>query len=136
MSTKYLLFQLPTEWETLVAVVELTPKERENLRKRMDLAESLKEDALAWLQYFDHVDVFEYSDAVEQWIAERDLLDIFEQELKVVCEKEPDYVGWETARVDVSSVHLDGNCCFWEVRLKHADHSLETMPIYRKDLED
>lgn len=136
MSTKYLICQLSNEFESFVAVVELDPEYRAVLRDRMDLAASLKDKDLAWLQFFDSVEVYENSDQVEEWITENADIDFFEQELKVFCDTKPDYVGWERARVDVSYVQLDDRHCFWEVRLKHADFSLETQPIYREDLED
>ena len=132
--TKCLLFQLSNEWESFVAVVDLTGARRDVLLKRMELADSLQEQALAWLQYFDHVDLYENSEAVEKWITDHADVEAFEEKHVAFCTEEPECVGWARARVDCSYVTIDGRHCFWEVRPKHADYTLETTSIRRDEL--
>ena len=131
---RWVLLHLTSEWETFVGVVDLKKKQREELLERMDLAKALEKKSLAWMQWYDNVDVYEDSEAVEKWIDDHADLEAFSGNL-VVVDAEPDCSTWSVARVDCGYANVDGSYCFWQVRLKHADHTLESGCLYRGDIE-
>lgn len=130
---KYLIFNVNTEADSMVAVVECSPKSVELIRKRMSLAAKVKEadDDLAWIEFYDSVDVFYRTEAVEEWLAENEGIEDLDTQLYVRTDKDPDF--GDRVRTDLAYMVVDERSCFWMIRLKHSDERCETEALFDRD---
>lgn len=137
MSTKYLICDVSNEYESAVAVIEVTAERLAELRARIQLAARLKkeDEGFAWLQFFDGVDCYETDEDIRDWIGKNADQDVWEEDLQVVTEVCPDFGSSSTVRVDLTLLNVDEKSCFWEIHPKHATESFTTQMAPLNDLE-
>ena len=130
---KYLIFNVNTEADSLVAVIDCTPERVELIKKRMTLAAKMKESDgdLAWLEFYDSVEVYERNEDVEAWLAENEDIEDLDTQLYVRTDKEPDF--GDRLRMELSYMVVDERSCFWTIRIKHMDERCETEALFDRD---
>jgi hypothetical protein len=134
-TTKYLIFDASTEWDSFIGVVECTPEYLALIKKRMALAVKAKEgdSDFAWMRFYDNADLYEGSPATDAWIEENSPED-FVFDRMMVTETKPEFGDDARVRVNMAYVEVDENSCFWEIVPKHSDQVCESQ-VVRSDME-
>jgi hypothetical protein len=132
---KYLIFNASTEYESFVAIVEWSPEYITLLRKRMAAATKLRQelDGLAWMEFYDYVDLYERTTEIDEWIEANAEAETWEGRMWVMTDKTPEFDDTSRVRVDASYASVDENSCYWKVRPKHSDIECETQMVRADD---
>lgn len=134
--TKFLIFPISTELDSLVAVMECDAELLELIRKRMALSTKIQEldSELAWLEFYHGVDLYERNDTLEAWLAEHADVDDLDVHHWVLADNEPDLGDASPQRKTTSYMVVDDRSCFWNINLKYSDVTCETAAVFDRDL--
>lgn len=135
--TKYLIFDVSSQCDSLTAVVECTPEYVKLLKRRMALASNTKEldGDFSGIEFYDCVDLYEYSDVIDTWIDANSDPETFGDRLWVVVDTKPDFEGAVPVQTACTRVHVDVADCFWEICPKHSDQVCQTQVVRADDDE-
>jgi hypothetical protein len=125
--TKYFIFDVSNELESLIAVFERSEEATISLKARINLAREIheKNSDLASLSFYDDIELYEDGAWFEDWLNQRGCKDIWDDTSIIVSDDDP---REDSSHVRVSTVlfHASQDGFWWRIFPKHSDITLET----------
>jgi hypothetical protein len=134
MSVRYLIFNVSTEYESLLAVLRWSDKDIEDAKKRMALFRAMveKDTDLMGLEYSDGATLYEYSSANSDWMDEHfGHLSQWANDLWTISDVEPPFDDERGTEFTYS--HVQSDYVYWTIRPKHSTEEVETRAINLSD---